>query len=794
MSIKAIILIIGFSLSAGMWPVSIQAQTENGRELQKIILNNREYYLHVIQRGEGLYRISQKYGVSMQEILDANDDISESLKVGQILRIPVISGRNRTDSEMERSREFLYHTVEKGQTAFFVSRKYSVPIEVIYQHNPNSERGLVEGSILRIPMEAEQTATVDRPATTTTESQQPTVDADYIYHTVQPRETLFGLSRQYSVSVDEIIEANPALRGGVLGIGSTVRIPRKEHTPTPGEQPSRILQSDDFVYHTIQNGQTYYSISRQYQVSVEALRNANPGVEQDDLKVGYMLRIPRPDIDQQIVKMDVDQDDLYISHRVRRRETLFGISRQYHVDMETIKKVNPHVDFSEFRHGITLRIPKDAWFARRTADVLQPEVVYTDTTDGDVDMITQFGDCSVNRELGYRTPIKVALMLPFSANESNRFFSAGSDSVQVSRDMRNRVNRSRIFAEFYSGVLLALDTLKKKGINIELSVYDIAASGDALNQALRDPSLKETNLIIGPGMSSELPNLSAFSREHKIPLVFPLSNTNPDIATNPYLFHVNTPDSLMFDQMAGEIIRQANGASLLVILPNEQDRQGNRFVQVLKRKAALMGAGSLNYTEYKLGGDDLVEIQSLINREGTTYVVVPSVAEADASRIIPILSGVKDKTRADIRLFGMSDWLFYQTIDPEHIHHLDGTIFRTFGLDYNDPLSNSVLRKFRQWYHIEPHAVAPYFQNSSPASAYSRYGLWGYDVTSYFISAIAQFGTDFDICLNRVTNDQVQFNFNFKRTSNWGGFYNKGLYMLRFRPDYSTERVPLREM
>lgn len=55
-----------------------QVTQTDGREVQKILLNGKEYYLHIIQKGEGLYRIGLNYGVSVQEILDANDDISES--------------------------------------------------------------------------------------------------------------------------------------------------------------------------------------------------------------------------------------------------------------------------------------------------------------------------------------------------------------------------------------------------------------------------------------------------------------------------------------------------------------------------------------------------------------------------------------------------------------------------------------------------------------------------------------------------------------------------------------------
>ncbi|MCA1745377.1 MAG: hypothetical protein LC643_06710, partial [Bacteroidales bacterium] len=106
-----------------------------------------------------------------------------------------------------------------------------------------------------------------------------------------------------------------------------------------------------------------------------------------------------------------------------------------------------------------------------------------------------------------------------------------------------------------------------------------------------------------------------------------------------------------------------------------------------------------------------------------------------------------------------------------------------------DGHTNSFIQKYRRWFNTEPHAISPYFQNSDASSTYSRYGIWGYDVAHYFLSAIVEYGENFDLCLDAFNHQQVQFNFNFERVSNWGGFYNSGLFMFRFRPDLRMERM-----
>ena len=97
----------------------LNGQNPTGELPQKMVINGKQYYLHVIQKGEGLYRISVNYGVPMQAIIEANPDIEGTLKIGQILRIPVSTATPGTAT----STSFIYHTVEAGQTAYSVEEQ-----------------------------------------------------------------------------------------------------------------------------------------------------------------------------------------------------------------------------------------------------------------------------------------------------------------------------------------------------------------------------------------------------------------------------------------------------------------------------------------------------------------------------------------------------------------------------------------------------------------------------------------------------------------------------------------------
>lgn len=788
-----VILLLLLTMVCSVVPAQ-DAQTPGER---RIVIDGQEFYLHVVNPGEGFYALARRYNVSQQEIIEANPQLDEGLKRGQVVRIPIIKGRNDNKTNIEGSENYILHTVEKGQTAWYISRKYDVDVEDIYKHNAGSEKQLIVGSIIRVPVIKED-ADIEKKSE----------DKDFSYHEVQPGNTLYSLARRFNVTVEDILNNNPALRDGNLLPGTKVRIPKISESATLGEpagiKQEGMIQGEAYTYHEIRPGQTLYSISRLYQVDLEVVRNANPDVDTNDLKPGYMLRVPRQQKDAEMASRQSGKDqDLFERHKVRRKETLFSISRQYNVDMETIRKVNPDVDFSNLKKGIELNIPMDQWFVQNLSGVSEEDELSEALPDSlKIERFIPSEYLCDNKEgIGYARPAKVALLLPFAldaTDEANTIVKVeGGDTIRTPRKYPVISRSSRIFAEFYEGVLLALDELKKQNVNIDLLVFDISQNKGNIELLLNsNPELKEVDMIIGPARSDDLETVSKFSIEHQIKLVYPLSNVNPVLDRNPYVFQVNTPDTLLFDKMANEIVRQSESYNLLAVIPEGGDPYASAFMDELRQKVFFNEFSlnkDMNYREYRMiGKEDMTNLEALLDPMKKNYVVVPTNSEATLSKIVPTLAGIAEKGKVKISLFGMTEWLRAQSIEPEDMFTLNTQLFTFFAFDYESENTQSFLRKYRSWYHTEPHAVSSYFQNSSASSGYSRYGAWGYDVAYYFLSSLTRRGEYFEFCPEPLLNVQpVQFNFSFKRISNWGGFYNDGIFLLKFLPGYKVTRTPV---
>jgi len=193
--------------------------------------------------------------------------------------------------EVVDGRSFYMHTVKKGETAYAISKQYGCDINIVLSSNPGSDNGIREGQVLRIPVE-KTTVQVSTPAPTALPN------ANFIEHEVRRRETLFSIARDYKVDVNDLAAANPGADKGIRP-GQLLRIPKTvQETPVKpaenAEKAEKIKENNapgNGTTHTVNQGETLYAIARQYNVTVEAIQSANPGLSAA-LKPGQELVIP----------------------------------------------------------------------------------------------------------------------------------------------------------------------------------------------------------------------------------------------------------------------------------------------------------------------------------------------------------------------------------------------------------------------------------------------------------------------------------------------------------------------
>lgn len=189
--------------------------------------------------------------------------------------------RDSIGIEKKQGKTFILHKVDPKETLFSLSKKYQVEIEDIVKHNPESRTSLRIASVLKIPVTAELENT--------------SAASSQVVHTVAPSETLFSISKQYQIDVNDLIIWNN-LSGNDIKIGQKLII----HPNQPQEINSGLTHNNrvpaqtekprdpDSNYHTVQPGQTLFAISRQYEVSQADIRKWN-NLNGNNLDVGQEL-------------------------------------------------------------------------------------------------------------------------------------------------------------------------------------------------------------------------------------------------------------------------------------------------------------------------------------------------------------------------------------------------------------------------------------------------------------------------------------------------------------------------
>jgi LysM repeat protein len=209
------------------------------------------------------------------------------------------------------------HKIQKGETAYFIAQKYKVSVDEIYKLNPESQSGIKDNQILKIPVHA-----AEKP------------NQNQTTHIVGAKETLFGLSKQYGISVEALQNANPILANG-LQIGQELVIPQNSNSS------KTEITSSSKATHLVVAKESLFSIARQYNVSVQDLETLNKDLLQNGLQIGQTIAIPnkRKTLDGRV--RVINQETVF--HVVEPKETKFSIAKKYGISIDQLESQNPEI-------------------------------------------------------------------------------------------------------------------------------------------------------------------------------------------------------------------------------------------------------------------------------------------------------------------------------------------------------------------------------------------------------------------------------------------------------------------
>ncbi|NME68939.1 LysM peptidoglycan-binding domain-containing protein [Flammeovirga aprica] len=292
---------------------------------------------YIVQKGEFYYGIARKFGVTPKELQTWNDN--KDLKPGDEIFVSspssgpsaagvyAVRGNASIDASGPYTGEIITHPTQRGETVKSIAATYGLTENDIYlQNNSRLKPGdePKNGMLLQIPIDKAKGAqsynqvaqaqpqantynnvaaekplnaanetvvntTVIAPATASAPASA-SVNTNASMHTVQKGETLFAISRKYSVYHKDLIKWNNLPASGAINEGQTLRLTAPEGNFNTASVSESSGTQEIAEYHVVEKGDTLFSVSRKYGVTVSAIKNLN-GMTSNEIKIGQRLQV-----------------------------------------------------------------------------------------------------------------------------------------------------------------------------------------------------------------------------------------------------------------------------------------------------------------------------------------------------------------------------------------------------------------------------------------------------------------------------------------------------------------------
>jgi LysM repeat protein len=617
---------------------------------------------------------------------------------------------------------FIKHKVEIGETVTKIAQKYLVTPSTIFRLNPDAQIGLQPEMILLIP---KGNGVIIREADK--------VVTDKKTHLVAAKETIFGLAKLYNVTEEELEKSNPSLAENGLKMGDELNIPTKKAILPALKTPAAEVKNNRT--HVVEAKENLYALSKQYNVSMEELEVLNPEIK-DGLPIGFVLKIPKEktikanleEVKPNEVIIKVPSKPNLVSYEVQPKETLYGIAAKTGYSQEELIALNPSLK-DGVKDGMLLYFPI---FNKRN-QLVGPKKAAD---------LTQSLKTSKKKQL--------ALLLPFNISKIE------NDTTSV----RNRIRNDKFLnmtLDYYSGVLIAIDSARTLGLNVDVRIFDSQETNNSSNVAaiFKQSTFQGTDLVIGPFYQSNVEFAAQILMKDSISIISPLSKETTAVLPN--VIQTIPSDDFMKDKMF-EFMRTDTTNIIGVV-----DAKKLSIRKYFSEKQPMVKLVNFETIETTDSG-----IKSLLVKGKKNYVVMDTENTYRIKMIISTLILMQKEYDIQLVILDANPKLDSEEIKTESLAHLK-MMYPSLGKQITENEKASFVQKYRQLNMVSPNS----------------YAVRGFDITFDALLRLSQ-EKAFKETLLAVTTEQFENKFAYAKRLD-KGFRNTGFYILYYDTDLTIK-------
>ncbi|MBR1548697.1 MAG: LysM peptidoglycan-binding domain-containing protein [Prevotella sp.] len=428
-------------------------------------------------------------------------------------------------------------------------------------------------------------------------------------------------------------------------------------------------------------------------------------------------------------------------HKVKRKETLFGIAREYGITLQELINANPEMNTPgyELKKGDYIKIPFPASAAPQPAK----EEVVTKPIEMPVKPETVKTDMR-QREL------RVGVMLPLHTQNGD----------------------GKRMLEYYRGVLMACDSLRAVGISTDVRAWNVAEESN-IATFLEDEHAADRDVIIGPLYSKQAKALGDFAREHDIRLFIPFSISTTQLDENPCVFQVYQNGYTLNEAYANRLMERYKGHHVIIVDCNDSTSTKGGFTSTIRRK---LEADGQKYSITNLRASENL-FQRCFFTDQPNVVILNTSRSAELNVAFAKLNGLMmNNPQLDIKMFGYPEWLMYTRSNLDNFYKYDVCIPTTYYMSPLSPHAERFALKYRWNFH---QAMQNY---------HARYAVTGFDHAFFLLKGLHMYGKQFTGASKAVGYTALQTPLNFQRVGN-GGWQNRAMLLVHYTREQKTETL-----
>mgnify|MGYP006146837383 FL=1 len=541
------------------------------------------------------------------------------------------------------------HVVAKGETVFQIAKKYEVTPFDIYRLNPDAKNGVQENTTLLIPK---------------------ATSGKGVIHVVGEKETLFGISKKYNISVADLEAWNKATLQNGLKKGQEIFVSKPsaadlKSVPTPFVSKPKAVSNA--TTHLVEAKETKYGIATKYGLTVTELEQLNPQIV-GGLNVGQTV-ILKPG-----VQVKKTTNVTLVDYEVQPKETLYSLSKKFDIAQADLITLNPDLQ-DGLKIGMILKVPSNGTgtFVSKAKDSVL-------VAKNKVNLIASV-DKSQQKNM--------VLLLPFNLTKIE------TDSVKTKTEQLKTNKFLNLTLDFYAGAQMAIDSAKVLGLPVNVKVYDVESTKYSSNVAsiISKNNFENVDVVVGPFQNTVVETTAQLLAKYNVPVISPLSKER------------GLPMDNLYYSIPSEDLLKASMFNYF------KAKNGNVVAIISSKKTTSKEYITANHPDVKhaafndKGALDVALLKTQLVKGQKNFVLMEIEKASTILNITNILKGLQKEYDIQLAVFELYDALNFEEIPMKNLTDLK-LLFPSTTKVAETPEEKIFEKQFKKINNIYPNAAA----------------------------------------------------------------------------------------